>query len=197
MDKEFYYCELSDEIKRRITGISFPSNQESIRISYDDLRYVHVLYVGFDGKHHEGELIVNAKIACDTVSVFKELFDAGYEIEKIRLIDEYGADDELSMADNNSSAFNYRVIANTDILSNHALGLAIDINPMYNPYITFIDGKMNVAPDNSKLYVNRDIEFPHKITSEDLCCVVFKKYGFEWGGDWEGKKDYQHFDKNN
>lgn len=195
MESSFYTCPLTPEIRNKITGISFPKNTCDVKISYDDLSEVHVLYVNFDGLVDEGILIVNNLISKDALDIFKKLFEAKYPIEKIRLIDDYGADDELSMSDNNSSAFCYRVIANTDILSNHALGMAIDINPLYNPYITYIDGREIIAPANSVSYCDRKKDFPHKITEDDLCCRLFKSHGFTWGGDWEGKKDYQHFEK--
>lgn len=195
MGSKFYACPLTPETKEKITGISFPKNLSDAKISYEDLSEVHVLYVNFDGLVDEGILIVNNLISEDALDIFEKLFEAKYPIEKIRLIDDYGADDELSMSDNNSSAFCYRVIANTDILSNHALGMAIDINPLYNPYITYIDGRENIAPANSAIYCDREKDFPHKITEDDLCCRLFKEHGFTWGGDWEGKKDYQHFEK--
>lgn len=109
--------------------------------------------------------------------------------------DEYDAVDEAAMADNNSSAFNYRTISYSDVLSNHSLGRAIDINPLYNPYVKMVDGRLSCEPTNGAAYMDREREFPHKITAEDPCCQIFKKHGFAWGGDWEHAKDYQHFDK--
>lgn len=100
-----------------------------------DLRYVQVLHYGFDGKVKEGELIVNKKIAKKTVKVFYALYQKKYRIERMRLIDDYGANDEKSMAANNTSAFNYRVISGTTKLSNHSYGMAIDINPRINPWV--------------------------------------------------------------
>ena len=126
--------------------------------------------------------------------IFKQLYEAGYEIEKIRLIDEYDADDEKSMSDNNSSAFNFRYISYSTKLSKHALGLAVDINTLYNPYVKYVDGRRNVEPANAEKYTDRSIEFPHKIDHGDLCYKVFTEHGFEWGGDWEHAKDYQHFE---
>ncbi len=101
------------------------------------------------------------------------------------------ADDERSMADNNSSAFNYRVVADTDIVSMHAYGRAIDINPLINPYIV---GE-KVMPANGAEYANRKGKFPHKIDHDDLCYKLFKSKGWTWGGDWKTQKDYQHFYK--
>ena len=162
------------------------------------MRYLKVLHVGFDGKTHIGELVVNRLIADDVLDIFKQLYEAGYEIEKIRLIDEYDADDEKSMSDNNSSAFNYRVVSGTKRLSNHAYGLAIDINPRINPWV-----KGNkVSPSNGKVYKQRKTSKckgkykRYMIHKNDTAYKIFKKYGFSWGGNWRSSKDYQHFEVN-
>ena len=192
-DEEFYMTEITDDILERIKGKSYP---EGATVSLDDLRWCHVVHYGFDGEIHEGEIIVNKAIADDTLEIFKELFDIKYEIEKIRLIDEYDADDERSMEDNNSSSFCYRTIAETTVLSNHALGLAIDINTLYNPYVyTRKDGTLFLQPENATDYVDREKENPHFIKNGDECYNIFIAHGFTWGGDWNTKKDYQHFEK--
>ena len=98
----FYYEPLSDGLAEYITGISYPANLENPAIAVDELSYVHVLYLDFDGNPAEGELICNQAIAQDLVEIFHELYRAEYQIEKIRLIDAYGGDDDLSMADNNT-----------------------------------------------------------------------------------------------
>lgn len=197
-DKSFYYTELSDEIKDRITGISYPADDSNIQISYDDLRYVSVKYYDFYDEVQTGEIICNKLIAQDIVDIFYELYLNGYQIEKINLIDEYGGDDTLSMEDNNTSSFNYRVVENTSSLSKHALGLAIDINPFYNPYLVYggnPDGTDYISPKGSESFVNRDLDFSHKIDRNDLCYKLFKAHGFTWGGDWKSCKDWQHFQK--
>lgn len=197
-EKSFYYEELSDEIKAKITGVSYPSDDSDIKISYDDLRYVSVKYYDFYDNVQTGEIICNKLIAQDIVDIFYELYLNGYQIDKIKLIDEYGGDDTLSMADNNTSSFNYRVVDNTSSLSKHALGLAIDINPFYNPYLVFggnPDGTDYISPKGSESFVNRDLDFEHKIDKDDLCYKLFKAHGFTWGGDWKSCKDWQHFQK--
>lgn len=187
----FTISPIPDEIFAKMQGKSFKDN---CTVPREDLRYLKVLHVGFDGKTHKGELVVNRLIADDVLDIFKQLYEAGYEIEKIRLIDEYDADDEKSMRDNNSSAFNFRYISYSTKLSKHALGLAVDINTLYNPYVKYVDGRRNVEPANAEKYTDRSIEFPHKIDHDDLCYKVFAEHGFEWGGDWEHAKDYQHFE---
>ncbi len=188
----FYYEPLSPEIKEKITGVSFHENEN---ITYDDLRYVKVLYVDFNGNTQEGELICNKAIAQDLVEIFKELYENAYQIDKIRLIDEYGGDDDLSCEDNNTSSFNYRVVAGTDNLSKHALGLAIDINPFQNPYITYPNGVERISPAGSEPYADRNSGLPHMILEGDLCYNLFIEHGFTWGGHWKTLKDYQHFQK--
>jgi len=125
----------------------------------------------------------------------KELYENQYPIEKMVLIDEYEADDEKSMEDNNTSAFNYRSINGSTKLSKHSLGLAIDINPRYNPCVRTIDGELSVEPANGNAYTDRTQEFPYKINENDLCYRLFTEHGFTWGGSWNSLKDYQHFEK--
>lgn len=190
-NKEFYIKPIPDDIFEKMQGKSY---KENCTVPREELRYLHILHVGFDNNTHEGELIVNKRIAEDVLDIFKELYKAGYQIEKVRLIDEYNAQDELSMRDNNSSAFNFRYISYSTTLSKHAMGLAVDINTLYNPYIKQVDGRLNIEPANAVQYVDRNRQFPHKIDHDDLCYKLFTKYGFEWGGDWEDSKDYQHFE---
>ena len=201
LTEDFYYEPLSDNLRRYITGISYPAtNSEeemaALVVSYDDLRYVHILHYDFDGNPAEGELICNEYIAQDLVEIFHELYYNEYQIERMVLIDEYDGDDTASMEDNNTSCFNYRVVEGSSSLSKHAYGLAIDINPLYNPYVTYEkDGTEKVSPVAALGYADRSVSFPYKIDEEDLCCRLFKEHGFIWGGNWNSLKDYQHFQK--
>ncbi len=195
-EEGFYYEPLSQELVDYITGVSYPNDLEKPAITVEDLCYLHVLYRDFEGNSAEGELICNQTIAQDLVEIFHELYKAEYQIERIRLIDVYGGDDDLSMTDNNTSCFNYRIVAGSSSLSRHAYGLAIDINPLYNPYITYNkDHTINVSPEAGEEYADRSKAFPYKIDEEDLCYRLFKEHGFSWGGDWNSCKDYQHFQK--
>lgn len=191
----FYYTALTDEIKARITGKSYPDTDEPLQIAYEDLAYVHVLHYDFQAQVQEGELICNQSIAQDLVDIFYELYENRYPIEKIRLIDEYEADDEASMADNNTSCFNYRTVPGRTKLSNHSYGCAIDINPLYNPYVRTSGGKELISPDNAVPYADRSVDFPYKIDKNDVCYRIFTEHGFDWGGAWNSSKDYQHFEK--
>ena len=127
--------------------------------------------------------------------VFYELYQAGYPIEKMHLIDDYGGDDESSMKDNNTSCFNFRKIEGSQTLSNHSKGRAVDINPLYNPYVKETADGTVVQPAGAEAYGNRDSEFSYKIENGDLCYEIFTNHGFSWGGDWNSVKDYQHFEK--
>ena len=215
----FYYEDLSEDIRKKITGISYPvskseaeaqtaekgvevfnilEDDDAPAITYDDLCLLNVLYYDFNGEAQSGELICNKKIADDLAEIFYELYINEYQIEKIRLVDEYNADDTASMADNNTSCFNYRVVDDTTTLSKHALGCAIDINPFYNPYIIYNkngSGETYISPKGSEVYADRSKDFPYKIDENDLCYKLFKAHGFTWGGDWNSCKDYQHFQK--
>lgn len=188
----FYYEEISMEIKDRINGKSYG---EDCNVPYEELRYVSVLYWGFDHQPQVGELIVNKAIAEDVIEIFSELYEAKYPIERMVLVDEYAADDNTSMAANNSSAFNYRVIEGTNRISKHSYGLAIDINPLYNPYVHTVDGERVVTPVEGAKYEDRSLDCPYYIHAEDICYQAFINRGFTWGGDWKDQKDYQHFQK--
>ena len=188
----FFYEPLSEEVKARITGISYG---EGCIVPYEDLRYLNILYVDFHGETQVGEIICNQAIAQDLVEIFYELYLAGYPLESVRLVDEFGGDDTLSMEHNNTSCFNFRVVDGTSSLSRHAYGLAIDINPLYNPYVTWPGGKQRVSPAAAAPFADRSLDFPNKIDEDDLCYQLFAERGFTWGGHWRTMKDYQHFQK--
>lgn len=191
MDKEeviFTYIPLSEEIIDRINGISYKENNE---VKIEDLAYIQVTHWGFDDRDHMGEMIVNIKVAEEVVEIFRELYEAKFPIEKIKLIDEYDAKDDLSMADNNTSAFCYReVTGSKGKLSNHSYGVAIDINPVQNPYVK----DNTILPEGGKEYLDRDNIRKGMIISNDVCYNAFKSRGWTWGGEWNSLKDYQHFE---
>ena len=188
----FYISQITDDVFAKMQGRSYKTD---CTIDREELRYVHILHTGFDGETKEGELIVNKAIADDVLAIFEELYLAKYPIEKVRLVDEYDADDEASMSDNNSSAFNFRTISHTTTISKHGLGMAIDINPLYNPYVKTVNGALSIEPANAAAYVDRSEDNPYRIDYDDLCYKLFTEHGFTWGGDWVHSKDYQHFEK--
>ena len=189
----FYTDHISDSIQKRMTGKSYQKNQN---IQLSDLRYVRVQHYGYDGKIKSGELVVNKKIAKKVVKLFYELYQEEYPIQRMKLIDSYDADDVTSMEANNTSAFNYRTVSGTSKLSNHAYGMAIDINPRINPYV-----KGNVVlPENGAAYKQRNVAKckgkykSNMIHKGDTAYQILTKYGFEWGGSWHSCQDYQHFE---
>lgn len=184
---------ITDEIYERINGCSYVENDD---IALEDLRYLKILHIGFDGEEHVGELIVNQAIADDILEIMEELYQNQYPIERMVLVDEYGGDDEKSMQANNTSCFNYRTVEGSNNLSKHSYGLAIDINPFYNPCVrSYADGSSKSFPEGSDEYADRSKDFPYKIDQDDLCYQLFTEHGFRWGGTWNSLKDYQHFDK--
>lgn len=191
LENSFSVSEITDDIFAKIRGKSYKDN---CTVPLSDLRYLSLLHKNLRGDILSGEMICNVKIADALIDIFKKLLAASYPIEKIRLIDEYDADDELSMRDNNSSCFNFRYVSHTTRISKHGYGLAVDINPLYNPYIKFVDGKKSIEPVNAFEYEDRTRNFAYKIEADDICCRLFAEHGFLWGGDcWDDAKDYQHF----
>ena len=187
----FYITEISDELFNCIAGKSYKTD---CKIPRTDLSYLHILHMDFCKTVREGELICNSYIAKSLIDIFQCLYEAEYQIEKVRLIDEYEADDEMSMRDNNSSCFNYRTISHTTCISKHGLGLAVDINPLYNPYVKPVGGRTVIEPANAVQYADRTRHFLHKIDESDLCYQLFTAHGFLWGGSFTHAKDYQHFE---
>ena len=190
-DKDFYIAKIDDALFNRMKGKSFKND---CPLPLDDLRYLHLMHKDIDGVAHEGEMICNVYIAAALMDIFQKLYEASYPIERIRLVDDYDADDEMSMRNNNSSCFNFRFISHTTKISKHGLGLAVDINTLYNPYIKYVDGKRILEPATAEEYLDRDKRFPYKIDKESLCYELFTYHGFEWGGNWQDRKDYQHFE---
>jgi len=164
-------------------------------ISRDDLRYVRVLHWDYDNRPHKGELVCNRQIADRLVKIFRQLYEARYPIQRMVLPDVYDADDERQMRDNNTSCFCYRTIAGSKKLSKHSLGLAVDLNALYNPYVKRrSNGTLYVQPATAVPYADRRRNFRYKITKRDLAYRLFIENGFRWGGDWKSRQDYQHFE---
>lgn len=192
VDNCFAVCEIDDATFARMYGRSY---KEECTLPRGELRYVKVLHRDLEGRIRLGELVCHRAIAADLVAIFRNLYEARYPIERMVLIDEYDAQDGASMRANNSSAFNFRRISGSERLSNHSLGLAVDINPLYNPYVRTADGRTTVDPPEAAPYADRSGEFPYRIDRGDRCCREFLEHGFTWGGDWVSLKDYQHFEK--
>jgi hypothetical protein len=166
--------------------------REGCPVPTDDLRYVRLSYVGYDGQAHDGELVVHKEVAEDVRAIFKELYEARFPIERMRLIEAYQGDDDKSMADNNTSGFNCRsATGRTGVFSNHSWGRAVDVNPLVNPFVT----KKAVLPKGGAAYADRSKAAPGLITDATVCYRAFTSRGWSWGGAWKSSKDYQHFEK--
>ncbi|MBQ7057361.1 MAG: M15 family metallopeptidase [Bacteroidaceae bacterium] len=184
---------ISDATFQRIYGKSFKHN---CNINRSELRYLQLSYYDKDSTEHTGELICNKHIANDLKEIFQELYRLRYPIERMQLIDDFDADDERSMQANNTSCFNYRSIAGSKKLSAHSRGMAVDINPLYNPCVKQRkDGTISIQPSTARKYADRSKKWPYQITIDDPCYRLFIKHGFKWGGNWRSTKDYQHFER--
>ncbi len=187
----FFYNEpIPNEVFARMEDRSFG---EDCTVSREDLRYVRVLHMDADGVTHVGELVVNQAVADEVTQIFRELYDVKYPIRKMHLVDDYEADDAASCSDDNTSAFNFRTIAGTSRLSNHAWGLAIDINTFENPYYIMSTG--HLWPPEAERYLDRSVDDPYVLHVGDACYEAFVSRGWTWGGDWPDTHDYQHFEK--
>lgn len=216
-DAQWTVERIPDDVFRRMEGKSFG---KGCTLKRDDLRYLRLRHWDKYGRPQMGEMVCNKAIAEDVVEIFRALYEDGYRIERMRLIDDYDADDERSMEANNTSCFNFRMMTGSRTrVSKHGLGMAIDINPLYNPYV-----KGNVvSPKGGRAYAwNRDkvgsgkaaaagcdkvgsakntaagrdrSEVGMVIRKGDACYREFVKRGFTWGGAWTHLKDYQHFEK--
>lgn len=153
----------------------------------NNLALVDVFYYSFDGKIHKGQIVIHRLLAKDILEIFDLILINKFLIAKVIPIIKYNWSDENSMDDNNTSSFNYRLVAGTKKMSNHAYGLAIDINPKLNPYIQ----GSHISPEGAKY----DSKIPGTILSDSFLVKAFKKRGWQWGGDWITRKDYQHFEK--
>ena len=176
---------LAERIKPSLHGKTLSQlSQEGINLSYLELPYY-----GDDGKYHfDGELIVNAKAADEMLLIFQELYNVKYPIHSLRLVDDFDADDEKSIDNNNTSAFNYREASDAPgVLSNHARGFAIDVNPLVNPYIYNYWGGGEKSTSHDNKFIDRDnmtgwseIEKSEKIAKDTKIYEIFTKYGWAW-----------------
>ena len=161
-------------------------------------RLVTVQYYNFDGVECFGQLVVHESVVDEVKQIFEHIHAIRFPIAKVVPIADtsYMWDDDLSCDDNNTSAFNYRRIAQSTRLSNHSFGLAIDINPMQNPFIKFdSNGEEILRCPKLATYIT---DTPGTLLPEGDIVLLFKKFGWKWGGDWtpkDGPVDYQHFEK--
>lgn len=164
-----------------VSGIDIPL---SIRNS---LTLINVEYYSFDNKLHTGQILINKKHSKDILSIFKQIKELHFPIKSVIPITRFNWDDEASMDSNNTSAFNYRYVEGTKRLSAHALGNAIDINPLQNPMVK----RGNVYPAGAEYKPS----VKGTLSCSSFLVKAFRRHGWQWGGDWGSSKDYQHFEK--
>ncbi len=162
-------------------------------VPVSSLRKLSVSFVTFQGRKSTGEIVVHADSADDIVVVFERLYLARYPIESMRTIDQFGGSDDASMDANNTSAFNCRRAVSGPSWSRHAYGLAVDINPLVNPYVK----GSRVLPPAGSAYADRSVHNPALIREGDAVVQAFDSIGWSWGGRWTTLKDYQHFSSDN
>jgi D-alanyl-D-alanine carboxypeptidase len=158
-------------------------------VTLKQLRYVTVGFVGFDGRAHTGELLVNRTVAADVVTVFRALFAARWPIEEMRITNRADLAAPMTGDGNNTSAFVCRPVRGASIWSQHAYGRAIDVNPFQNPYIS---GR-TVLPELARYYTRRDRARPGMNTPGSVAARAFGSVGWGWGGHYRTKKDWMHF----
>ena len=174
-------------VRARMEGVSWHGDDARCP-RWEELAYVRLSHVTFDAGAAEGELVVAAAIAPRAVEVFRRLWQLGFPIRSMRLVDDFGASDDRSMEADNSSAFNFRVIAGTDLLSQHALGRAIDINPVENPWRK----PDRIVPEQGRAFAERTRIRPGMIVRPGPVVAMFDELGWEWGGDWRHAFDDHH-----
>lgn len=159
-------------------------------VPLSDFRLLKIRHRDFSGQAKRGYLVVHQTAAPRMLRVFRQLFDDGFRIRRMRLIDAYGADDHRSMNADNTSAFNCREVAGRPgVWSRHAYGRAIDINPVENPYVS----GSHVSPGKGRPYADRTPRRRGMIAAGGRVVRAFASVGWEWGGAWSGAIDYQHF----
>jgi hypothetical protein len=181
---------LSAALRARMAGVSW---HHGCPVPLSSLRLLTLSYHGFDHRSHTGQLIVNRSVATQVVGVFRGLYRVGFPIRRMQLVDAYGGSDFRSIEADNTSAFNCRNATGSSSWSNHAYGLAIDINPIENPYVT---ASGSTAHRASRPYLNRSRIRPGMAYSGGVLVSAFRSIGWGWGGYWSGARDYQHFSAN-
>ncbi len=158
-----------------------------------NLRLLTLPYWGFDHRlHRDGQLIVNQSVATEVLTIFNHLAEIHFPIYSMKLIENFNGNDDASDAADNTSAFNCRPMTGTTTKwSLHSYGLAIDINPLENPYVN----NGHVLDPHAKRYINRQHEINGMIRTSSVIYQLFIQQGWKWGGNWKNPIDYQHFEK--
>jgi len=173
-------------VRSRMEGVSWHGDDPRCP-RWDDLAYLQLDHVTFDGTGR-GELVVAAALATRAVALFHRLWAIGFPIRQLRLVDDFAASDDASMAADNSSAFNFRVVAGTQVLSQHALGRAIDLNPVENPWRR----PDRILPPAGAAFADRREIRPGMFVRPGPVVAALDDLGWEWGGDWCHAFDDHH-----
>jgi hypothetical protein len=174
--------------RERMSGVSW---HRGCPVGFAGLRLLTVSHWGFDARAHRGRLVVNRDAAGAMLEVMRTLYKLRFPIRQMRLVDAYGADDHLSMAADNTSAFNCRFVAGSGgAWSEHAYGRAIDLNPLENPYVT---ESGYVSPPAGAPFADRSRHRRGMVHRGGAAVEAFAAVGWEWGGNWPWPRDYQHF----
>lgn len=184
-----FESKIVDLSSTRIEKLKQGGWEEGCPIALSEIQSVTVLHIKEDGSVQQGELIVARSVAKDVEKVFRALFESRFVIHKMVSIENYGGNDDLSMKDNNTSALNCRNVKGTNRWSQHSYGTAIDINPLWNPYVR----SRTVEPPEGAEFLDRNAKVPGLIRAGDPIITLFREIGWKWGGYWRNSKDYQHF----
>ncbi|WP_435746490.1 M15 family metallopeptidase [Nocardioides sp. SYSU DS0663] len=162
-------------------------------VAADDLAWLRVSFRGFDGERHTGELLAHRTVADDLVQVFRDLWRAGFPLEELRITRPEELDLPPTGDGNNTGAFVCRPITGGTSYSQHAYGLAVDVNPFQNPYLRETPAGRVVLPELASAYLDRTHRRPGMVLEDGPVVRAFQRIGWEWGGDYRTLKDWQHF----
>ena len=187
--------QITPQIKKRM--VKGNSWKKGCPVPLKDLRYLRIKHINFNGEDQMGEIIVHKEVSVEVKEIFEALYDVGYPIKKMRLVSDYKGSDWQSIESDNTSAFNCRSATGSKKWSKHSYGKAIDINPIENPYISRKGYISHKASASYRKRIHQKSSYADKavLLKNDKAVHIFKKYGWKWGGDWSGVKDYQHFSK--
>lgn len=188
----FYSQPVSEELLQRLQPNLFDPGQDFI--AAEDLRDIRILYHDFDGQIRVGQLVANQLIAQDLEEIFYSLYQQNYPIENVTLPFDAQNDEQSMDADTTRSlAFTWQ--DGVPMKHEHSLGLAVDFNPLYNPQVVTEDGQIYIMPASGAPWADRSLQQAHMIDENDAAYKAFTEHGFFWGGTWDGRNDYQHFEK--
>jgi hypothetical protein len=179
---------VTPQVRRRMGRTWSPS----CPVGLAHLRYLTLTFEGFDRRPHTGELVVNASVARGVVGVFRRLYAARFPLEEMRLVTTADLDAPPTGDGDNTAAYVCRTTRGSSVLSAHAYGLAIDLNPFLNPYRK---GDL-VLPELASAYLDRSWRRPGMVLRGGVVTRAFAAAGWTWGGDFASVSDLMHFSAN-